>query len=160
IARALPWALTTAFAVLTVAAFWRGRAIPGRTEPSRSAPIRLRVDDPEAPPTRVSDTGQLALATDGARLAYVSHAPGQEGSVVVRRTDDAHIQRVSLSSREEPFGYVPADMMFSPDGTMVAGFCHSDLYVTPVGGGEPTLLYRGPRDVATKGGAWSRDGII
>src|SRR5262249_32161344 len=38
--------------------------------------------------------------------------------------------------------------------------CHSDLYVTPVGGGEPTLLYRGPRDVATKGGAWSRDGII
>jgi serine/threonine-protein kinase len=162
--RALPWTLAATFLVLATGVFWRSWSGPRQdhTGSSRSAPIRLRVDDSEAPPSFKYDTGTLAVTADGEQIAYLSQRAGQGAFVVVRRMDDPHIQRLALSpsiSEVDPW-YAPSDMTFSPDGTLIAAFGHNSVFSIPVGGGEPTRLYGGPQYVATKGGAWSKDGII
>ncbi len=161
IAASVSWLF--AFASLGLAAvvlLSSGASSDTRRLASTRTPVRLRADLPEAPLTNVFDTGLLAVTADGSKLAYVSEKDGPRGSVVVRRMDDARVQRLTLSSRDMAPGLLPSDAMFSPNGSMVAGFSQSDLFITPVGGGEPTALYRGPSYVASKGGAWSDSGII
>lgn len=65
-----------------------------------------------------------------------------------------------ISYRDSDPGLAPSDLVFSPDGTMIAAFGQGSVGLIPVGGGEPARLQVGALYVVTKGAAWSKDGII
>ena len=160
VARFLPWALACLLLLVAAGAAWRSRAAPPPRTLSNTGPTRFRVDVPDAPPTIVTGAGSLAVTADGTRVAYTSDGPGGTAFIIIRHMGDAHVQRLARSATGVDFGYLQADLILSPDGSRLASFKRSDLYSTPVDGGESTLVFPGTRNVAPKGGVWGTDGII
>lgn len=161
IRRALPWTVAAVLLVVSAASLWKLRTSTQQDHVGTAGVIRLRVDDAEAPPFSVYDMGNLAITDDGQQVAYITQT-GDEPSLILRRMDDSRIQRLAPANIEgKQLFYGPsADVTFSRDGRLLAAFGQSSVYVVPVSGGEPTMLHRGPENVATKGGAWTNDGFI
>ena len=151
IARILPWALIAGSIALIGAAMWQSGASPKLHASSPAPVVRLRVDDPDAPLSSVSDIPCLAISPDGKRIAYLATIDGI-GHVAIRGTDDFSINRVKK---------VPADMFFAADGGLVFTENGKDSILSlPAGGNEPVSLFESQRYITSKGCAWSPRGIV
>lgn len=158
---ALPWVIAAIFLVAAIGVSWPSWANPGSDRTStHSAPIHLRVDVPEATPNSITSTCSVAISADGRQIAYVSYEKGRDASIIVRRLDDSRIQRLRFSDVDPFVVPIAMDIVFSPDGRLIAGFQQSSLFVVSVAGGEPVRLYSGTSNVSPKGAAWTKDGIL
>lgn len=160
LSRAIPWVIAAVLLTAAAVVALRSPSGAGPAITRSVAPIRLRIDSPDAPPTSVYSTCSVAVTADGKQVAYVGYTSDREGFVAVRRLDEASGHRVRFSDVDPHVLPIPLDIMFSPDGKRIAGFQQSGLFMNAVQGGEPTLLHLGKQFVASKGGTWTNDGIV
>ncbi|HPV76848.1 MAG TPA: amidohydrolase family protein [Gemmatimonadaceae bacterium] len=124
----------------------------------------------DAPPVRLTSVpaqyGSIAIAPDGARLAYVRGAPGLAGGMwlsnetefdlVVREGDGSERRITGISGHALEYaniaGKIPPSVMFAADGATLyfTEFVGEDLLLKRIGrdGRGETVLYRFPNAVA------------
>jgi eukaryotic-like serine/threonine-protein kinase len=133
------WA-SVAFAVVALAALYRGRA------PAPQPSARLSI----ALPAGHELTTYPAITPDGRTVAYAARQGSEEPQLYLRNLDDFEARAVAGSSgAKQPF--------FSPDGRWVAFFARARLWKTEIGGGTPIAVADAP---VGYGGVWNDDDTI
>jgi len=155
--RVLAWALATTFVVAAAFTSWRALAHPRSGMSGAKTPIRMRADIPGAPPASTYNTSPVAISDDGEQIAYAAFTGGRDGFVAVRRLDEPSFHRVPFIDVDPYALPIALDIMFSPDGSRIAGFQQSSVFVNSAAGGEPLRLYAG-EFVSPKGGVWLKQG--
>ena len=139
-----PWVIA-AVAVLAAVAL----AVPAALYVRRAGPIdapeiRLEVVTPTT-----SDAISLAISPDGRRLVFV--ASGDAVSRLWLRPLDVVTAQPLPGTENATYPF------WSPDSRSIGFFAGGKLKRIDLGGGSPQTLANAP---STRGGAWSRDGII
>jgi serine/threonine protein kinase len=137
--RVLPWVTASALAVGLVAALvnpWRAAA----------PPLVLRLDV-TTPPT--TEPFSFAISPDGRQLAFVANGE-KTSQLFVRPLDQVTAQPLpATEGARDPF--------WSPDSRTVAFFADGKLKRIDLAGGAPQIIADAPN---SRGGSWSRDGVI
>jgi serine/threonine protein kinase/Tol biopolymer transport system component len=150
----IAWA-ATAIATIIAALGW-GTSVYFQRAPEESQAVRFFVSPPDAwnfqrliDPTGVSPV-PMAVSPDGRRMAFV--AVGADGNALlwVRSLD-------SLAAQVLPGTEEASSPFWSPDSRFLGFFAAGKLKKIDVAGGPPITLCDAP---SSRGGSWSRDGII
>jgi serine/threonine-protein kinase len=143
----LAWILVVGLCLAVALLFWiwRRPVAPTTTQPL----VRFDLDLGRRSPAPNSGAN-VALSSDGTRMAFATTGSGGATHLVVRRLDQA--ATVELSDTEgasAPF--------FSPDGQAVGFFAGGKLKKVSVDGGAVTTLCDAPN---ARGASWGQDGSI
>jgi serine/threonine protein kinase/Tol biopolymer transport system component len=141
----LPWLVAAGLAALLVAALVPASRYFMRTPP-RAAP-RLVYD--MALPGYIGGAGNLALAPDASRLAYVANVDGAR-KVWLR-------QLGSLDPRPVPGTNEAGGLFWSPDSRFLAFTAGGVLQRVDIAGGASQTIVT---SIIDAGGTWGRDGVI
>ena len=137
--RALPWLVASALVLGLAVTLWN------TWRPPASSPVfRL---DVTTPPT--SEPFSFALSPDGRQIVLVANSP--KGSQLLVRSLD----RVTAEPLEGTEG--GRDPFWSPDNRAIAFFADGKLKRIDLSGGAPQNIADAPN---SRGGSWSRDGVI
>jgi Tol biopolymer transport system component/predicted Ser/Thr protein kinase len=141
----VPWLVAAGLALLLVATLLPATRYFMRA-PARAAP---RIVYDVAVPGYISGAGNLAIAPDASRLAYVANVDGTR-KVWLR-------QLGSLDARPIPGTNEAAGLFWSPDGRFLAFTAGGTLQRVEVAGGASQAIVASIMDTA---GTWGRDGVI
>jgi Tol biopolymer transport system component len=149
---AVPWLLVALLAAGLVWSIRRGTTATAGTPRPRVLSIKL----PEGLGIPLDDrgiygqTGVLAVAPDGSRIAFAAGQAGGNAALQLRALDSAEVRSLDdTGGASSPF--------FSPDGRWVAFFSPGKLRKVSVDGGRPIDLADANLD---RGGVWCSDGSI
>jgi serine/threonine protein kinase/Tol biopolymer transport system component len=122
------------------------------SEVSRPSVVQFEVFPPPGvtlSPSPVASTAQLALSSDGRRLAFVAAARRSAPQIWIRALDSMEAKPLSgTEGAAFPF--------WSPDGGSLAFFAGGKLKKIDIAGGAPLVL----GDAVGRGGTWNAEGII
>ncbi len=147
---ALPAALPALLLAVSALALWGWlRKPPAAPRPIARYEIRL----PYFASQRLSYSGgSLAIAPDGATIAYIARREQGGRSLWVRDRDALDARAIDGTEQADaPF--------FSPDGTWIAYFVDGKLFKVSVRGGPPALI-TDSANVNLPSGFWRSDGSI
>ena len=149
----LAWSVA---AVLLIALLAAGAFTYFRPAPQAAEAVRFLVSPPDAwnfqrlvDPTGVSPV-PMAVSTDGRRMAFVATATDGNALLWIRSFDTLAAQALAgTEGASSPF--------WSPDSRSLGFFAGGTLKKIDIAGGPPITLCDAP---SSRGGSWSRDGII
>ncbi|MES2125161.1 MAG: protein kinase, partial [Gemmatimonadota bacterium] len=145
-ARALPWVLAAAFALLALTGLMR------RPSPAAEAPV-VRFTIPAVANDRISSLGYnpLTVSPDGQTLVYVGAGTGGRLQLVARRLEE-------VTPRPLPGTEDATNPFFSPDGKWVGFIRSNQLFKIALDGSVPQLI--APAPGTFNGANWAHDGRI
>jgi Tol biopolymer transport system component len=150
------WAERIAFLALGAALVSGAVAALGRrAKPPTAGPIVSSLSfPPESGWLSWRDAGQLVVAPDGSRLAYVGVGRNRRSAVFVRELSSTTVRELQGTSNAR-------GVFWSPDGRFVGFVAEDKLRKVPVDGGPVQVLADGiDQETAMSGASWSRDGVI
>ena len=137
-------ALVVAAGALALAA-----VIARRAPAAESTPARFVVSLPQDAPLGGLDFPSVAIAPDGARVAYVGNRGGRTQLFVRPMDAVGPVPIAGTENAVSPF--------FSPDSEWIGFFADGQLKKVAVTGGAPIVLCPAPVGL---GGTWNRDDVI
>ena len=150
------WTLAATLGIVSLAALVWGALAYFRPALQAAEAIRFVISPPDTwnfqsqvDPTGVSPV-PMAVSPDGRRMAFVAVGAGNNALLWVRSLDTLTAQMLAgTEGASSPF--------WSPDSRFLGFFAGSKLKKIDVAGGPPITLCDAP---SSRGGSWSRDGII
>jgi serine/threonine-protein kinase len=148
-ARALPWVLALALALVAVGAVWLrgGDAATDRAKRVTRFEIEMEADSRLA----FLDRGILAMSPDGSRIAFVATDPETGSDVIFVRAMESTTLRAIPGTENASLPF------FSPDGNHLGFFARSAMHTVSLAGGPVVTIAQTPN---LRGAVWLPDDTI